>query len=244
MSLNFITPNWPAPKNIRAYTTTRSGGVSQAPYDSFNLAAHGGDDLEAVQKNRALLKETLNLPNEPAWLSQNHTTIAVEITANYQKQEADASFAREANQVCVVMTADCLPLLVCNQAGTEIAAIHAGWRGLADGVIEATIKKLNSDPKDLLVWLGPAMGPAHYQVGSDTRDAFLKHDPKAESGFYQQDATHWLLDMYHIARQRLHALGITAIYGGGHCTYTEQDKFFSYRRAAKTGRMATLIWRQ
>jgi YfiH family protein len=240
--MKIITPNWPAPSNIHAFTTTRQGGYSLSPYDSFNLGDHVGDDEQAVQKNRNLLKVVQALPNEPAWLSQYHSTRAVRIDDAYQICSADASYTTEINKVCVVLTADCLPLLVCNQEGSEIAAIHAGWRGLADGVIESTIEKLLSDSKDLLVWLGPAASGAVYEVGSEVRDLFLQEDSKAETGFTETKPNRYLMDIYHLARQRLYNLGINAIYGGEHCTISQEALFYSYRRDGATGRMASLIW--
>jgi len=245
VTLSLIKPNWPAPGNIHAFTTTRQGGLSLAPYDSFNLALHVGDEPTTVEKNRALLTTQLSLPQEPAWLSQTHSTEAVSVDAHFQLQEADASYSREHNKVCVVLTADCLPLLICDTQGTEIAAIHAGWKGLAHGIIENTIAKLTSAPSDLLVWLGPAAGPSAYEVGSEVRDIFLKHQPDAEAAFTLSRDNHYWMDIYHLARQRLTALGISkhAIYGGEYCTMTQTDVFYSYRRAPLTGRFATLIWK-
>jgi YfiH family protein len=242
--MKIIKPNWPAPGNIQAFTTTRQGGYSLAPYDGFNLAMHVGDEEARVQKNRALLKKEYNLPEEPAWLSQCHSTQAVLINDPYELCEADASYTHQNRKVCAVLTADCLPILVCNQAGTEIAAIHAGWRGLADGVIEATLKKLESAPGTLLVWLGPCASKAAYEVSSEVRDFFLKHNPAAESGFTLTTPDHYLVDLTHLARQRLNDLDVSGIYGGEYCTISQPDLFYSYRREGVTGRMASLIWKK
>jgi YfiH family protein len=242
--LELIIPDWPAPQNIVAYTTTRVGGVSQAPYDTFNLGRSAGDTSEAVAHNREHLRQHLKLPNEPAWLEQTHTTKAILIDADYQCTNADASFTTEADQVCVVLTADCLPLLICDQAGTTVAAIHAGWRGLANGVIENTLTQLGIDGAELLAWLGPGIGSTVYEVGDDVRDTFLAHDSAAEQAFMRNDNQRWLADIYLLARQRLNKLSVSQIYGGDYCTYSQRDKFYSFRRDGMTGRMATLIYRR
>ena len=240
--IEIITPDWDAPKNIVAFTTTRQGGVSVAPYDSLNLAAHVQDDPIAVRKNRVKMMEQFNLPQEPAWLTQTHSTIAVKNTLDYSLCEADASFTDEPDLVCVVLTADCLPLLVCDKQGTQVAAIHAGWRGLADGVIEATIERLTAAREDLLVWLGPAIGPRVYEVGEDVYQAFIDHDQKAVLAFRALSEKKWMMNVYTLAHQRLSNLGIVNISGGDHCTYTEAEKFYSFRREGVTGRMASLIY--
>lgn len=242
--MQFVKPNWPAPKHIHAGTTTRIDGVSTGCYASLNLGNHVGDDPKLVLQNRRLLREQLSLPNEPAWLNQTHSSIAVYIDDAFTAVEADASYTDQTNQVCAVMTADCLPVLVCNQDGTEVAAIHAGWGGLGRGVIEAAIKQLTSPPETLMAWLGPAIGPAVFEVGRDVYDLFVAHDPRAESGFTVKSTTpeKWLMDIYHLGRQRLNDCGIEAIYGGDYCTYSDSDRFFSYRRDGVTGRMASLIW--
>lgn len=240
--MELIAANWPAPKNITAFTTTRNGGVSKAPYDTFNLAAHADDNVEHVLENRKRLRENFKLPNEPAWLQQTHSNIAVYIDDDFKKCEADASYTDQKNQVCVVMTADCLPILITNKQGTEIAAIHAGWQGLAKGIIEATIKKLKSDPNDLMAWLGPAIGPNVFEVGADVHELFINHDVKAESGFTPFAKDKWLMNIYHLGTQRLNDVGVTQIYGGDYCTYSEPEKFFSYRREKVTGRMVSLIY--
>jgi hypothetical protein len=242
MMSEVIIPDWPAPANVRALQTTRGGGFSQAPYDSLNFGDHVGDDPLAVAKNR----QTLQLPSEPVWLQQVHGVEVVLAEQAACLPKADATITRRRGAVCVVMTADCLPVLLCNQAGTVVGAVHAGWRGLADGVIEATVGTMREMPGNLLAWLGPAIGPQAFEVGDEVRDAFQAHHPDAHTAFTPLPATaegnKYLADMYLLARQRLNALGITAIYGGGLCTYTDKQRFFSFRRDDKTGRMATLIW--
>lgn len=242
--LSFIQPNWPAPKNVRAIQTTRQGGFSQAPYDSFNLAMHVGDDVLTVAKNRQLL--TPLLPSEPVWMNQVHGVHVLDAATSGCLEDADASIAPQKNVVCVTMTADCLPLLMCDKKGTIVAAVHAGWRGLCDGVIEATVKKMAVHSSEIMVWLGPAIGPESFEVGEDVRQAFLAHHPQAEIAFKNMNAEKWLCDLYTLAKQRLNALGVTQIYGASinenFCTFQQQAQFFSFRRDKSTGRMASLIW--
>jgi hypothetical protein len=237
-----IIPDWPAPSHIHACTTIRSGGRSLTPYHSFNLADHVGDNEQHVQANRQLLRNKLDLPNEPIWLEQTHSTIVLP-AAKSDDRKADASFTDQPGQVCVVMTADCLPVLLCNRQGTYVAAIHAGWRGLANGVIENTVKAINLPPSDILVWLGPAIGPAVYELGQEVLDCFVEDNPEARHSFVPSSKSgHWLGNLYSLARLRLKKLNIHAIYGGDYCTYTDKERFFSYRRDGSTGRMASLIW--
>lgn len=241
----FLKANWPAPRNIHALTTQKMGGVSQNGFAFFNLADHVGDDPDNVKRNREMLKTELALINEPIWLQQTHSTIAVAALPANRECEADASFTDQTNQICAVLTADCLPILVCNQAGTEVAAIHAGWRGLCHGVMEATLQQLASAPEELLVWLGPAISAAHYEVGNEVREQFLAADSSASAGFRPSVNQRWLADLFALARMRLEKLGVppSAIYGGDYCSYSNKDLFYSYRRdGAKTGRMASLIW--
>lgn len=240
--LEFITPEWSAPATVRAYTTTRRGGISQAPYDSFNLAEHVGDDPQAVAANRALLRTALKLPNEPIWLQQVHGIHTVPAEIENLNCCADAVFTTEINQVCVVMTADCLPVLFCDTAGTRVAAAHAGWRGLAAGILETTVRTLAVPPQEILAWLGPAIGAQAFEVGEEVRETFIAHLPQAAQAFQPTRPHHWQADLYLLARQRLQHLGLTRIYGGNHCTYTDKARFYSYRRDKTTGRMATLIW--
>ncbi|MDD5216361.1 MAG: peptidoglycan editing factor PgeF [Methylococcales bacterium] len=237
---DFIFPNWNAPQNVHAVMTTRNGGVSKAPYDSFNLATHVEDDLEQVLENRHHLKKALNLPVEPFWLEQIHSNTVVEANAGLILPKADASFSTQKNVVCVVMTADCLPVLMCSKNGEKIAAIHAGWRGLESGIISKTVEALKT--KELTVWLGAAIGAQRFEVGDDVRDAFLKKSADYAEAF-QENGSQWLADIYQLARIELEHLGITDVFGGEFCTVTDADRFYSYRRDKKTGRMATLIWR-
>jgi len=229
----------PAPANVKAMQTTRLGGVSAAPYDSLNLGMHVKDNLMHVAQNRQLLGQFL--PSEPVWLNQVHG-IRVENAADTNcVPDADASFSTRSNVVCVTMTADCLPVLLCNQAGTVVAAVHAGWRSLCDGVIEATVKTMKVDGAQLMAWLGPAIGPNAFEVGAEVRAQFIEKDAQAESAFVQS-GNKWLGDLYQIATQRLNRLGVTQVYGGGLCTFSDKSRFFSYRRDGDTGRMGTFIW--
>ena len=235
--LNLITPNWPAPSKVKAFTTTRQGGYSQAPYDSLNLGDHVDDDPKAVAANRAKLRKLL--PTEPVWLKQVHSTKIV--TAN-TSCTADAAMTTELNKVCVILTADCLPVLFCDRAGTSVAAVHAGWRGLAGGILEATLQRFNQKPENLLVWLGPAIGPQAFEVGAEVRQAFTDYLPQAIEAFKPSRTGHWLADLYLLARQRLAHHGVTQVFGGEFCTYSDAQRFYSYRRDKITGRMASLIW--
>ncbi len=239
-----IIPNWPAPQNVRAYTTTREGGVSAPPYASFNLAMHVDDNPQHVAQNREHFLQKVQLSQQPIWLNQTHSTVAVELTAatpNTTPQDADASYTRVARLPCTVLTADCLPLLVCNRQGTEIAAIHAGWRGLKDGVIENTIQQLTSKPADLLVWLGPAIGPTALELSNEIRLDFL-HSNTQNSLAFKQVGSGWFADIYTLARISLKKVNVENVYGGDYCTFTDSNRFFSYRRDGITGRMASTIW--
>jgi len=238
--LELITPIWPAPPQVKAYSTTRYGGYSKPPYDGLNLADHVGD--EAVAANRALLVQSLNLPSEPVWLKQVHGIHTVTASPAHTNCAADASIATQAEQVCVVLTADCLPVLFCDRAGSCVAAVHAGWRGLAGGILEATLQRLNVPAQDILVWLGPAIGPQAFEVGEEVRAAFMDFLPQAADAFIRSRNDHWLADLYLLARQRLGHQGVTAVFGGYFCTYMDIERFYSYRRDKVTGRMASLIW--
>ncbi|MCL5668925.1 MAG: peptidoglycan editing factor PgeF [Gammaproteobacteria bacterium] len=235
----WITPGWPAPPNVRAISTTRLGGVSTAPYDSFNLGDHVGDNPAHVSANRARLTASLQLPNSPAWLRQVHGTHVV--NAAGAERTADAAYTAQPGIVCGVLTADCLPLLLCDAQGTRVAAVHAGWRGLAAGVIEAALDAMGAG-KNLLAWLGPAIGPRAFEVGSEVREVFMAHDAEAQQAFQLSGGGRWLADIFQLARQRLAAHGLTQVYGGSECTYSNAQRFYSYRRDGETGRMATLIW--
>jgi YfiH family protein len=234
-----IVPDWPAPSRVKSLMTTRAGGVSVEPWASFNLGDHVGDDAARVAANRALLRSTL--PDEPGWLRQVHGTRVVEPGSG--ETEADASVTREPGRVCAVLTADCLPLLFCDRSGSVVAAAHAGWRGLAGGVLGATVAAMQVPPGELLAWMGAAIGPQAFEVGDDVLDAFVAQHPETAAAFVPQRAPgKWLADIYALARIRLAHAGVSAVYGGGRCTYTESDTFFSYRRDGVTGRMAAAIW--
>lgn len=242
--IDVINPNWPAPANIKAFCTTRTGGFSLAPFDTFNLAMHVGDSKLDVIENRELLQRKKNLPHAPLWLEQTHSTTVINADLPFEAYPvADASYSYLAGRVCAVMTADCLPLLICDVQGTQVAAVHAGWRGLADGIITATVKQLKAKPKDLLVWLGPAIGPKAFEVKDDVRDYFLNAKTGKAEHFEETAKGSYLADMYEMARFQLNKAGIDQVFGGDFCTYTDTERFFSYRRHAQTGRMASLIWR-
>lgn len=235
-----ILPDWPAPARVNSLTTTRDGGTSAAPWTSFNLGDHVGDDPVHVAANRARLRR--HLPAEPGWLRQVHSARVVEL-GREPTPEADASFTRTPGRVCAVLTADCLPVLFCDRAGSIVAAAHAGWRGLAGGVLEATVAAMQVPPADIIAWLGPAIGPQAFEVGDDVRDAFTVQDPATAAAFAPHAAPgKSLADIYALARIRLGVLGIQSIHGGGHCTFFESAHFYSYRRDGVTGRMASLIW--
>lgn len=246
MSLQLIYPQWPAPANVRAATTTRQGGVSQPPYDSLNMAGHVGDDPLAVAANRRRVSEALLLPDSPNWLSQVHGSGVANLDLDTEGMpEADASMTGQAGCVCAVLTADCLPVLFCDKAGTRVAAAHAGWRGLAAGVLEATAASLDVPGDEILAWLGPAIGPASFEVGNEVYEAFVDQDASAGNAFKKTEMPgHWLADLYRLARLRLEKIGVTEVFGGDYCTFKDSERFFSYRRDGNTGRMASLIWMQ
>lgn len=236
-------PDWPAPRGVRALQTTRLGGVSAGPWHSLNLGTHVGDDPAAVAANRARLRRAL--PAEPLWLEQVHGVVVADADGDLAPgvPTADAVVARGAGRVCAVMTADCLPLLFCDRAGSVVAAAHAGWRGLCAGVVEATLAAMRVPPAEVLVWLGPAIGPSAFEVGAEVRAAFVAADAAAAAAFAPQPGGKWLADLWLLARQRLAACGVEAVFGGGQCTVASRGRYFSYRRDGITGRMATLIWR-
>ncbi|MDR1462769.1 MAG: peptidoglycan editing factor PgeF [Azoarcus sp.] len=240
----FLVPDWPAAPTVRALVTTRRpGGNSKAPYDSFNLGVHVGDDPAAVAANRALLRR--HLPAEPCWLEQVHGIEVAMASSGVQTTplRADAAVTRTPGAVCAVMTADCLPVLFCDEAGSIAAAAHAGWRGLAAGILEATLAAMAAPPARIMAWLGPAIGPAAFEVGNEVREAFLRLDPGAHAAFAARESRgKWLADLYALARRRLTQAGVSRIYGGGRCTFTETAHFYSYRRDGVTGRFASLIW--
>ncbi|MEZ8144439.1 hypothetical protein A1OO_11640 [Enterovibrio norvegicus FF-33] len=240
--MDWITPDWPAPLSVKAVSTTRAGGVSQPPFDSFNLGIHVDDSLDAVLANRTRLADVMCMPSAPSWLNQIHGTgvVTLPLTSTLQVPDADASFTAEMGQVCVVMTADCLPVLFCSKDGAQVAAAHAGWRGLVNGVLEETLAQF-SDPKNVMAWLGPAIGAEKFEVGGEVREQFIAKDAGASSAFKPRNGR-WLADIYLLARRRLAQAGVTDIYGGTHCTVSEPERFFSYRREARTGRQASCIW--
>lgn len=238
---HWLEPDWPAPGRVHAVTTLRTGGVSGGGFSSLNPATHVGDQADAVERNRHIIKTMLKLPAEPVWLEQIHSNKAVDAGISPSLLQADASYSDKLGVVCAVLTADCLPLLVCNTEGTEIAAIHAGWRGLLSGVIGNTVAAMRN--RDLLVWLGPAIGPECFEVGVEVREAFIEKSAAFAPAFKARGNGKWLADIYQLARIDLAALGINNTYGGHFCTVTDHERFYSYRRDKETGRMATLIWR-
>jgi polyphenol oxidase len=239
MTALFIEPNWPAPKNIKAYSSLRASRISLTP-SHYSIEKPNAEKIDKL-----LLKKLLNLPNEPIWLTQTHSTIAVTAASENQNREADASYSHEKNQICAVLTADCLPILICDKQGTTVAAIHAGWRGLAHGILEQTFEKLHVLPENTLVWLGPAIGPEKFVIREDVYRVFVDQDQAAESAFQAISADQWLANIYTLARLRCKKYGITQIYGGEHCTFSDSERFFSYRREqGVTGRNVSLIWIQ
>lgn len=247
---------WPVPQRVHALSTQRAGGVSDGAnhrYASLNLGTHVGDDPEAVRRNRALLRAVL--PSEPLWLNQVHGTTVLDADAALPSDGlppvADAAVTRTPGRVLAVMTADCLPVLLADRAGTVVAVAHAGWRGLAAGVIENAVRAMNVPGDDIVAWLGPAIGPREYEVGSDVRDVFVAHDATYGEAHADQAAIDafearangkYLADLYHLARRRLERVGVTDVHGGDACTFSEKERFFSFRRDGQTGRMASLIW--
>jgi YfiH family protein len=238
---DWIVPDWPAPDCVRALITTRHGGVSRGPFTSLNLGLDTGDDLQAVAANRARVRSVL--PQEPRWLRQVHGTRVVVADQVSAPPEADASVAWHAGTVCAVMIADCLPVLITDIMGSVVALAHAGWRGLAGGVVEATVRETGVAPAGLLAFLGPCIGPAAFEVGADVHDAFVTADPAAESGFTRHRSGKWLASLGFLARQALARAGVSRVYGEPQCTYSCPERFFSYRRERTTGRMVALIWR-
>lgn len=240
MSADWLVPDWPAPVGVRALVTTRGGGVSGGPYASMNLGTHVGDAPEAVQENRARLRALL--PNEPFWLEQVHGCSVADAACGAGTVTADASVAAQPGVACAVLTADCLPVLFCDRGAQVVAAAHAGWRGLAAGVLEATVARMGVPPSEVIAWLGPAIGPQAFEVGGEVREAFVARDAAAAEAFRPgQLAGKWLADLYRLARLRLASAGVGEVFGGGLCTYSD-PRFYSYRRASVTGRFASLVW--
>jgi len=235
-----FAPDWPAPAGVRAWVTERGAGVGR--YGALNFATHVGDATEAVVTNRARLRAALALPSEPAWLTQVHGTRVLDLdTENIAT--ADGAVTGRAGVVCAVLTADCLPVLLTDTGGKRVGVAHAGWRGLVSGVLPAAVGALRVPPGEVLAWLGPAIGQTAYEVGADVRDAFLAAAPGSEGRFTANSRGRWQADLYGLARDSLRAAGVTAIHGGGFCTFREFERFFSHRREGPCGRMATLIWR-
>lgn len=238
--LGFVA-EWPVPAMVRTLITTRAGGVSKVPYAALNLGQHVGDDPQAVATNRALLRA--QLPNEPVWLNQVHGIKVVDAAAvGPEVPEADASISRTPGVVCAIMTADCLPVLLADSKGSVVGAAHAGWRGLCNGVIEATVEAMGVPGHEIVAWLGPAIGPDAFEVGAEVRAAFMQQDPAADAAFTDLGEGKYLADIYQLARQRLTHLGVAQVHGGDFCTVIERERFFSYRRDHVTGRMASCIW--
>src|SRR5262245_11876341 len=239
---DWILPDWPAPPNVRAFVTTRAGGTSGGSYESLNLGLRTADDPAAVAANRAALRSLL--PGEPVWLRQVHGNRVIDADLPPVAREADAAGARNAGTICAVLVADCVPVLLADRAGSTVAVAHAGWRGLASGVIENTLSAMRCPPEDLLAFLGPGIGPRAFEVGSDVRDAFLASDPDAGNAFVPHAPGKWLADLFSLARRRLARSGVPGVFGGGLCTYSDPARFFSHRRNPATGRMAALIWKE
>ncbi|MBU9835022.1 polyphenol oxidase [Rahnella sp. L72c] len=239
-----IKPQWPQPATVRSCATTREGGVSLPPYGALNLGDHVGDCPEHVALNRQRIVELGGLPASPHWLEQVHGTDVVRLTAHIPRSPsliADAAYTREPGVVCAAMTADCLPVLFCSMNGDEVAAAHAGWRGLCAGILENTVACFDAASKDIMAWMGPAIGPSHFEVGGEVREAFMAVNGATSAAFRPVGAK-FMADIYLLARLCLQSAGITAIYGGEHCTVTDSRKFYSYRRDGVTGRLASLIW--
>lgn len=235
-----LDPDWPAPPGVRAFATTREGGVGSGAFASFNLSYRVGDDAAAVDANRRRLRAWL--PADPRGLRQVHGNRVVDAATVTDPIEADAAVTRQRDVVCAISIADCIPVLLCDRAGSVVAAAHAGWRGLAGGVLENTLAAMDCAPAEVLAWLGPGIGPTAFEVGADVHAAFVQDDAEAASAFQPHAAGKWRCDLFALARRRLARAGVTAVHGGGHCTYRDAGRFFSYRRDRTTGRMAACIW--
>jgi polyphenol oxidase len=244
--IDLLHPDWPVPAPVRAAMSLRSGGASTAPYDTLNTGTHVGDDPVAVAENRRRIRESLQLQAEPAWLEQVHGTGVADLdqagVADVTPVRADAAITRKPGRACVIQVADCMPVLFAAKNASVIGAAHAGWRGLAGGVLEATIAAMRADPAHLVAWLGPAISQRHFEVGDEVRAAFVDRDANAASAFTRNSRQRWQCDLYALARLRLTAMGVQAIYGGSGCTYEDRARFFSFRRDGRCGRMAALIW--
>ncbi len=240
--LEIIRPDWPAPSRVVAFTTTRRGGCSKSPFDSLNLANHVDDAEDSVRENRHRLAQACDLPAPPFWLDQVHSTEVVVADRKTSSPRGDASITREKALPCAVLTADCLPVLLCDREGLEVAAVHAGWRGLVGGIVEKSVARMRSKPANLLAWLGPAIGPDAFEVGDEVREAFLHQNDRATTAFVRSPAGRWLANLPLLAEQRLLALGVECVCYSRLCTYSDPGRFFSYRRDGPCGRLATVIW--
>ncbi|MDX9740045.1 MAG: peptidoglycan editing factor PgeF [Gammaproteobacteria bacterium] len=244
LTASWLTPRWPAPAGVHALSTLRSGGCSTGAYQGLNLGDHVADDPAAVAANRRTLLRLARLPAEPLWLRQVHGVRAIDAGEWRPGIEADACHTHVAGRVCAVLTADCLPILLCSRDGGSVAAIHAGWRGLLHGVIEETVARMGVPPDRLIAWIGPGIGPEAFEVGEDVRDAFAGCADDVDDFFAPSARGRWLADLAGLARGRLRACGVRRVDGGSWCTASEAERFYSYRREGVTGRMATLIWRE
>jgi YfiH family protein len=248
MSSLWFEPKWPAPSGVRVVSTLRGspsgGGASKAPYACFNLGSSVGDDPLAVAENRRILRLEAGLPAEPSWLAQVHGVTVADLDEGGPLAATDAAITRRPGKICTILTADCLPIVFATDTGDTVAAAHAGWRGMAAGVVGATVRAMAAQPERLIAWLGPAIGPSHFEVGGEVREAFLSSDPGAGDAFKATLTGKFMADLAMLARRQLKDLGVERIYGGGECTYARADRYFSYRRDGVTGRQATLIWRE
>jgi hypothetical protein len=238
----WLPANWPAPARIHAGITTRTGGVSAGPYAALNLALHVGDDAAAVAENRRIVRDGLALPTDPCWLAQMHGTRIIDAAAPGPDRHADGSHATGPGVVCAVLVADCVPVLLCDRAGTEVAAIHAGWRGIAAGVVGAGLAVMRAGPGDVLAWIGPCIDPPRYEVGAEVRDACLTRDPGAGACFVATRPGHWFADLSGLVRRQLAYGGVRHIHGGSPGAHADATRFYSHRRDGRTGRMAALVW--
>ncbi len=238
----WLVPTWPAPAGVRAFVTTRAGGVSEGEHAAMNLGASSGDRPENVEANRAIVRA--QLPSDPHYLAQVHGTdvVDLDLPRGPQRPRADAAVTATPGRVAVVLTADCLPVLFTNRTGSRVAAAHAGWRGLAAGVLESTVAAMEGDPADVLAWMGPAIGPTAFEVGPEVKEAFERVDPEASRAFAPHVPGKFMADLYTLARRRLARAGVREVHGAGFCTYRERERFFSYRRVKESGRMGAFIW--
>jgi YfiH family protein len=238
----WLQPDWPAPAGVRAFVTTRAGGVSTGEYASMNLGLRSGDDVERVAMNRAIVRDVL--PADPAWIAQVHGTAVADLDrlAPGETPTADASVTSSKGRVAVVQVADCMPLLLCDAKGSRVGAAHAGWRGMAAGVIENAVAAMGAAPAEVIAWMGPSIGPRAFEVGPEVRAAFIAADPGGEAAFVDHVPGKFMADLYALARRRLARAGVREIHGGGFCTFSEAERFFSYRRMQRSGRMGAFVW--